>query len=124
MFTVIFLLHIIAAVSVGPILSLPFLVRTPAMLVVLRFLRVGAIGTLVTGITLWALLHLGHPAWLLLSAALYVGLCVVIAAVLEPAAAREDERPDSPARLLGGSLASCALTLAIIVLMVLKPGEA
>lgn len=124
MFIAVLLIHIIAAVSVGPVLLLPFLVGTPAMCIVLRFLRFGAAGTLVTGIALWALLHLGHPAWLVISAALYVALCVVIAAVIEPAAEREGERPELRVRLLGGSLASCALMLAIIVLMTLRPGEA
>lgn len=123
MFSIVLLVHIIAAVSVGPILMLPFLVKTPAMLAVLRFLRFGAAGILVTGITLWVVLHLGHPAWLVTSAILYVALCVLIGAVLEPAAERAGGGTNVRARLLAGSIASCVLTLVIIALMVLRPGE-
>lgn len=123
-FTIVFLLHVIAAISVGPILLLPFLVRTPAVLVAVKFLRFGAVGTLLTGIILWILLRAPHPAWLVLSAALYVALCVVIAAVVEPAAQRVAEKPEIRFRLLSASIASSALTLCIVALMVLRPGEA
>lgn len=123
MFSIVLLVHIISAVSVGPILALPFLVKTPAFLTLLKFLRAGAIGLLVTGITMWVLLHLGHPAWLVISAILFVLLCALIP-VLEGTAERADGGEKMRSRLLGGSIASCVLTLAIIVLMVLRPGEA
>jgi hypothetical protein len=121
---VLLLFHILSAILIGPILALPLLTRTPVVVVILKFLRIGAIGLLVTGAWLWASLQLGHPAWLIVAVTAYVVLCIVIGAVLEPAAVRMETQPDFHARLLVWSWVSCALTLSIIVLMVLRPGEA
>jgi hypothetical protein len=121
MFLIYFLLHVMAAVSVGPILVLPFLTRSPALMTVLTFLRFSAAAVLLTGIALWLSLGAIHPAWLVTAFALFVVLAVVIAFVIDPAAERIASDSKLHARVLGASIASVVLTLAIITLMVLKP---
>lgn len=121
MFVVYYLLHVLAAVSVGPTLILPFLARSPAMLTVLTFLRFSAIAILLTGIALWLSLGAIRPMWLIASFVLFVALGALIAFFIEPAAHRIASEPRAYARVLAGSITCSALTLIIVSLMVLRP---
>ena len=116
--------HVLAAIGVGPIFTLPLLANAPAALrAVLVLLRFGAGLTLLTGIWLWVDMSLGHPAWLILSVALYAAVIALIAVGLAPAehASSVDPRLRRRVRLVG--VASSVLTLCIAGLMVLRPGE-
>lgn len=113
--------HVLAAIGVGPIFTLPLLADAPAALrAVLVLLRFGAGATLVSGILLWIVFNPGHPIWLVLSVALYVVVIATIAFVLEPAANRSDE-PGMRCRIRAAGIASSALTVCIAALMVLRP---
>jgi hypothetical protein len=115
--------HVLAAIGVGPIFTLPLLANAPAALrAVLVLLRFGAGLTLLTGIWLWVDMSLGHPAWLILSVALYAAVIALIAVGLAPAehASSVDPRLRRRVRLVG--VASSLLTLCIAGLMVLRPG--
>jgi hypothetical protein len=121
MFVALYLLHVLAAVSVGPTLMMPFLARSPAMLTVLTFLRFSAIAILLTGIALWLALGAIHPMWLIVSFALFVVLAALFAFFVHPAADRVASDPRAYGRVLGGSIACSILTLVIVSLMVLRP---
>ena len=122
MFVVVsYLLHVLAAVSVGPTLMLPFLVRSPALLTVLTFLRYSAIAILLTGIALWLSLGAIRPMWLIVAFVLFVALGALIAFFIEPAAHRIASDPKAHSRVLAGSITCSALLLIIVTLMVLRP---
>jgi hypothetical protein len=66
-FATVLLCHVLAAIGVGPIFTLPFLANTPTALhAVLVLLRFGAGATLLSGILLWVVLKPVHPLWLYL----------------------------------------------------------
>ena len=114
--------HVLAAIGVGPIFTLPLLADSPAALrAVLILLRFGAGLTLITGIWLWVAIAPGHPAWLLLSVALYAVVIALIAVGLAPGAhaSSTDARSVRRVRIVG--IASSFLTLCIAALMVLRP---
>ncbi len=72
-FATVLVCHVLGAIGVGPIFTLPFLANTPAALhAVLVLLRFGAGATLLSGILLWVVLKPDHPLWLYLSSALFV----------------------------------------------------
>ncbi len=123
-FATVLLCHVLGAIGVGPIFTLPFLAKTPTALhAVLVLLRFGAGATLVSGILLWVALKPGHPLWLYLSSGLFFGVIVVIAGVLEPAINRSPDEPTMRGRIRFAGIASSALVLCIAALMVLRPGE-
>ena len=125
MLSIVLVGHVLGAIGVGPIFTLPFLTNAPAALQrVLLLLRLGAVVTLVTGIVLWVIVKPAHPIWLSLSVALYVVVIATIAAVLEPAAKRLFAEPRMRVRVRTAALVSSVLTLCIGALMVLRKGEA
>lgn len=118
------LCHVLAAIGVGPILTLPFLANTPTALhTVLVFLRFGAGATLLSGVLLWIALKPVHPTWLYLSSALFLAVLASLAFVLAPAANRVSDEPKMRGRVRSAGIAAAALTLCIGALMVLRPGE-
>jgi hypothetical protein len=122
-FATIFLCHVLGAIGVGPIFTLPFLKTPTALHAVLVLLRFGAGATLVSGILLWIVLKPGHPLWLYLSSALFFAVIALIAVVLEPAINRSSDEPKMRGRVRWAGIASSALVLCIAALMVLRPGE-
>jgi hypothetical protein len=123
-FATILLCHVLGAIGVGPMFTLPFLAKTPAALhSVLVLLRFGAVATLLPGIVLWVALKPAHPLWLYLSSALFLGVIAAIAFVVAPAADRLSGEPQMRGHVRWGGIASSALTLCIAALMVLRPGE-
>jgi len=123
-FATVLLCHVLGAIGVGPILTLPLLARTPTSLhAVLVLLRFGAGVTLVSGILLWVVLKPGHPLWLDVSSALFFAVIVLIGGVLEPAIDRSSDEPKLRARVRWAGITSSALFLCIAALMVLRPGE-
>lgn len=121
-FAIVLACHVLAALGVGPILTLPFLVNTPrALQVVLVLLRLGAGATLLSGILLWVVLKPVHPLWLYLSSALFLAVIASIAFVLSPAAKRISGEPEMRGRVRSVGIASSAVTLGIAALMVLRP---
>lgn len=113
--------HVVAALGVGAVLLLPFLVDQPlAAHRVLLVLRVSAIFAAVTGGFLWLILR---PQGLFIVVSLVL-LAVVVAAIglrIAPAFSRPagDARAQRRLRLESGLVAG--LTVAIAVLMVAKP---
>jgi hypothetical protein len=117
--------HVLAAIGVGPIFTLPFLANTPTALhAVLVLLRFGAGTTLLSGILLWVVLKPGHPLWLYLSAALFLAVIASIGFVLAPAADAVSEKPELRSRIRWAGIAASAFTLGIAILMVLRPSWA
>ena len=115
--------HVLAAIGVGPILTLPFLANVPSALhAVLVLLRFGAGATLLSGLLLWVVLGPVHPLWLYLSSGLFLAVIGSIAFVLAPAAARIAREPHMCGRVRAVGIASSLLTLSIAALMVLRPG--
>ena len=93
-FAAVLVCHVLGAIGVGPIFTLPFLANIPAALhAVLVLLRFGAGATLVSGILLWVVLKPGHPLWLYLSSALFFAVIALIGIVLEPAVDRSSDEP-------------------------------
>ena len=122
MYATVLLCHVLAAIGVGPIFTLPFLANTPtALKAVLVLLRFGAGATLLSGILLWVALKPVHPLWLYLSSASFFVVIASIAFVLSPAADRISDEPEMRGRVRSVGLASSALTLGIAALMVLRP---
>ena len=118
------LCHVLGAIGVGPIFTLPLLAKTPTALhAVLVLLRFGAGATLVSGILLWVVLKPGHPLWLEASSALFFAVIALIGGVLEPAIDRSSDEPKMRGRVRWAGIASSALVLCIAALMVLRPGE-
>ena len=123
-FATVLLCHVLAAIGVGPVFTLPFLASAPAALhAVLVFLRFGAGASLVSGILLWVALKPVHPLWLYLSSALFFAVIALIGVVLEPAIDRSSDEPKMRGRVRWAGIASSALVLCIAALMVLRPGE-
>ncbi len=123
-FATVLLCHVLGAIGVGSIFTLPLLTKTPAALhAVLVLLRFGAGATLVSGILLWVVLKPGHPLWLYLSSALFFAVIALIAVVLEPAINRSSDELKMRGRIRWAGIASSALVLCIAALMVLRPGE-
>jgi hypothetical protein len=123
-FTTVLLCHVLGAIGVGPIFTLPLLAKTPTALhAVLVFLRFGAGATLVSGILLWVLLKPDHPVWLEVSSALFFVVIVLIGGVLEPAIARGSDGPKMHGRVRWAGITSSVLVLCIAALMVLRPDE-
>ena len=123
-FATVLLCHVLGAIGVGPIFTLPFLVKTPTALhAVLVLLRFGAGATLVSGILLWVALKPGHPLWLYLSSALFFAVIALVGVVLEPAIDRSSDVLKMRGRVRWAGIASSALVLCIAALMVLRPGE-
>ena len=122
LFTIVLVCHVLGAIGVGPIFTLPFLAGTPAALqTVLVVLRFGAGTALLSGIVLWIVLKPGHPDWLYLSSALFVAVIALIGVVLAPAAEAAAEMPVLRGRIRSAGIAASALTLGIAILMVLRP---
>ena len=112
----------LAAIGLGPILTLSFLADTPTALhAVMVLLRFGAGATLLSGILLWVALKPLHPLWLYLSSALFLAVIASIAFVLSPAASRISDKPEMRGRVRWVGTASSALTLCIAALMGLRP---
>ena len=123
-FATVLLCHVLGAIGVGPIFTLPFLVKTPnALHAVLVLLRFGSGATLVSGILLWVVLKPGHPLWLYLSSALFFAVIALVGVVLEPAIDRSSDELKMRGRVRWAGIASSALVLCIAALMVLRPGE-
>jgi hypothetical protein len=121
--TTVFLCHVLAAIGIGPIFTLPFIANAPAALhSVLVLLRFGAGATLVSGILLWVVLKPVHPLWLYLSSALFLAVLASVAFVLAPAVNRLQNVPEMRGRVRLTGVAVSALTLCIAALMVLRPG--
>ena len=122
MFAVVLVCHVLAAIRVGPILTLPILAHAPAALrAVLVLLRFGAGVTLVSGILLWVVLKPALSIWLILSVALYVVVIAMISTILAPAANLVADRPELRRRILWAGIAASALTFDITALMLLQP---
>jgi len=122
MFAVVLLCHVLAAIGVGPIFTLPLLANAPAALrAVLILLRFGAGLTLVSGIALWVALKPVHPSWLYVSFALFLLIVAAITLVINPAANAVSEKPELRRRIRWAGIAASALTLSIGALMVLRP---
>jgi len=122
MFALVLVCHVLAAIGVGPIFTLPLLANAPAALrAVLILLRVGAGITLVSGIVLWVVLKPGHAVWLYGSLALFLLVVAAITLVIAPAAKAVSETPELRRRIRLAGIASSALTLCIAALMVLRP---
>jgi hypothetical protein len=122
LFTTVLVCHVLAAIGVGPIFTLPLLANAPAALhSVLVFLRFGAGAVVLSGIALWVVLEPVHPLWLYLSSALFLAVIASIAFVLAPAANAVSERPQLRSRIRWTGIAASALTLGIGALMVLRP---
>ena len=69
------LCHVLAAIGIGPIFTLPFLANTPGALhTVLVMLRFGAGAALVSGIVLWVVLRWAGVA----ASALTVGIVILM----------------------------------------------
>ena len=114
--------HVLAAIGVGPIFTLPLLANTPTALhAVLVLLRFGAGATLLSGILLWVVLKPVHPLWLYLSSALFLAVIASIAFVLAPAASAVSEKVELRSRIRWAGIAGSGLTLSIAALMVLRP---
>ena len=108
-FSTVFLCHVLAAIGVGPIFTLPFFANTPTALhAVLILLRFGAGATL-------------HPLWLYQSSALFLAVIASIAFVLAPAVNRISDEPEMRGRVRSAGVASSALVLCIAALMGLRP---
>jgi hypothetical protein len=119
------LCHVLGAICVGPIFTLPLLSKTPTALHdVLVLLRFGAGATLISGIVLWVVLKPGHPLWLEVSSALFCAVIALIGGVLEPAIDRSSDEPKMRGRVRWAGIISSVLVLCIAALMVLRPGEA
>ncbi len=118
------LCHVLGAIGVGPIFTLPLLAKTPTALHdVFVLLCFGAGATLVSGIILWVVLKSGHPVWLEVSSALFFAVILLIGAVLEPAIVRSSDEPKMHGRIRWAGITSSVLVLCIAALMVLRPGE-
>jgi hypothetical protein len=119
---VVLLCHVLAAIAVGPILTLPLLANAPAALhAVLVLLRFGAGLTLASGIALWVVLKPADPNWPYASLALFFLVVVAIALVIEPAANAVSKKPELRQRIRLAGVAASGLTLGIGALMVLRP---
>ena len=117
------LCHVLGAIGIGPIFTLPLLAKTPTALYdVLVLLRFGAGATLVSGVVLWVVLKPGHPLWLEVSSALFFAVILLIGAVLEPAIVRNSDEPKMHGRIRWAGITSSVLVLCIAALMVLRPG--
>ena len=124
-FATVLLCHVLAAIGVGPIFTLPLLAKTPTALhAVLVLLRFGAGAALLSGILLWVMLKPDHPLWLYLSTVLFLAVIASIAFVLAPAADAVSEKPELRSRIRWTGVAASALTLGIAVLMMLRPSWA
>ena len=122
---IVLLCHVLAAIGVGPIFTLPFLANTPTALhAVLVLLRFGAGVTVLSGLLLWVVLDPVHPLWLYLSSALFVAVIASIAFVLAPAANAVSEKPALGSRIRWTGIAASALTFGITILMMLRPSWA
>jgi hypothetical protein len=122
MLAVVFLCHVLAAIGVGPIFTLPVLANAPAALrAVLILLRFGAGLTLVSGVALWVVLKPVDPSWLYVSLALFLLIVAAIALVISPAAGTVSEKPELRRRIRWVGIAASVLTLSIGALMVLRP---
>jgi hypothetical protein len=118
------LCHVLGAIGVGPIFTLPLLAKTPTALHdVFVLLCFGAGATLVSGIILWVVLKSGHPVWLEVSSALFFAVILLIGTVLEPAVVRSSDEPKMHGRIRWAGITSSVLVLCIAALMVLRPGE-
>jgi hypothetical protein len=123
-FAIVLAAHVLAAIGVGPIFTLPFLANTPAALhSVLVLLRYGAGATLISGILLWEALKPEHALWLYLSSGLFLAVIALIGLVVAPAGSRLSEEPSMRGRVRWAGIASSAIVLGIAALMVLRPGE-
>ena len=123
-FATVLLCHVLGAIGVGPIFTLPLLAKTATPLhAVLVLLRLSAAVTLVSGILLWIVLKPGHPLWLDVSSALFFAVIVLIGGVLEPAIDRSSDEPKMRARVRWAGITASALVLCIAALMSLRPGE-
>jgi hypothetical protein len=119
------LCHVLAAIGIGPIFTLPFLANTPGALhTVLVMLRFGAGAALVSGIVLWVVLQPAHPLWLYISSALFLAVIAAIAFVLAPAANAVAAKPELRSRIRWAGVAASALTVGIVILMMLRPSWA
>lgn len=106
-FATVLLCHVLAAIGVGPILTLPFLANTPTALhAALVLLRFGAGVALLSGILRWTVLEPVHPLWLYLSSALFLAVLESIKFVLSPAANRISDEPEMRGRVRWGGIAS------------------
>jgi F0F1-type ATP synthase membrane subunit c/vacuolar-type H+-ATPase subunit K len=124
-FAAILACHVLGAIGIGPVLTIPFLSRTPAALhAVLVLLRWGAGATLLSGILLWVVLKPDHALWLYLSSALFLAVIAAIGFVVAPAAEAVSEKPELRDRIRWGGIAAAALTFGIAILMVLRPSWA
>jgi hypothetical protein len=122
MVAVVVLGHVLAAIAVGPILTLPLLADAPAALhAVLVLLRYGAGLTLVSGIALWVVLRPVDPTWLYVSLALFLLVVAAITLIIEPASNAVAEKPQLRHRIRWASIAASVLTLGIGALMVSRP---
>jgi hypothetical protein len=123
-FATVLLCHVLGAIGVGPIFTLPLLAKRPAALhAVLVLLRFGAGATLGSGILLWVALEPAHPLGLEVSSALFFAVIVLIGGVLEPAIDRKSDEPKMRGRVRWAGITSSVLLLCIAALMVLRPGE-
>lgn len=123
MISLLLVAHVVAALAVGPIFALPFLVDMPAALrAVLIVLRVGAVGALVTGTALWIVLGLRYPPWLCVSVAIYLAIVAVVGLGLAPAAKRLPGSTAARSQVRITSVVACTLTIGLVALMVLRPG--
>jgi len=119
------LCHVLAAIGVSPIFTLPLLANAPAALhAVLVLLRFGAGAALLSGTLVWVVLKPVHPLWLYLSSTLFFAVIASIALVLEPAANAVSEKPKLRSRIRCAGIAASALTLSIAILMMLRPSWA
>jgi hypothetical protein len=116
--------HVLAAISVGAIFTLPLLATSPVALhAVLVLLRFGAGATLLSGIALWVLLKPANALWLYSSLALFMLVVAIIGFVVAPAASASSEKPEMRRRIWLAGIASSALILGIVALMVLQPSS-
>jgi hypothetical protein len=114
--------HVLAAIGVGPIFTLPFLANTPTALhAVLVLLRFGAGATPLSGILLWVVPKPLHPLLLYLSSALFLAVLASIAFMLSPAVHRISDEQEMRGRVRWVGIASSALTSCIAALIVLRP---
>jgi hypothetical protein len=121
-FATVIVCHVLAAIGIGPIFTLPLLANAPSALhAVLVLLRFSAGTTLLSGILLWIVLKPAHPGWLYLSSALFLAVIAAIALMLAPAAAAVSEKPQLRSRIRWTGIAASTLTLGIGALMVLRP---
>jgi hypothetical protein len=114
--------HVLAAIGIGPIFTLPLLADAPAALhAVLVLLRFGAGLTLVSGIVLWVVLRPADPSWLYVSLALFSLVVAAIVLVISPAADAVSDNLQLRSRIRWAGIAASGLTLGIGALMALRP---